>query len=63
MKLCKIAAAVFLGLSLSACVDGGSNSVARLDTLSTACPTSPMMQTAGLPVRCGPQSALPYTVQ
>lgn len=63
MSATKIILSLTAALSLAACVDGG-NSVARLDTLSASCPGSPHMQTmAGLPMRCGPQTAAPFTLQ
>jgi len=61
MKFAMFAA---VALSLSACIDGGSAaSVARLDTLSHSCSSTHMRTIDGLPMRCGPQVAAPYTFQ
>lgn len=51
--------------SLSACMGTAQPvAVTQNDTLSMACAGSPHMQTLGnLPVRCGPQSAKPYSFQ
>ena len=59
----KYVAMIAATLSLSACMmEGGNASVARMDTYSASCPGSQHMQTAfGLPMRCGPQAASPYT--
>ncbi|MEY1554510.1 hypothetical protein AB3Y40_02655 [Yoonia sp. R2331] len=60
----KYAALATIALTLSGCLESSNGaSVARLDTLSASC-GSPHMQTMnGLPMRCGPQVASPYTFQ
>ena len=60
MKFAMIAVAA---VTLSACVDGGGASVARMDTLSSNCPSQHMQTMNGLPMRCGPQVASPYSFQ
>ena len=60
MKFAYLAAAA---LTLSACMDGANSaSVARLDTLSSSCSSLHMQTMNGLPMRCGPQTAAPYTM-
>ena len=60
----KYALMITAALSLSACMEGSSGaSVARLDTLSSSCPSQHMQTMNGLPMRCGPQVAAPYTYQ
>lgn len=58
----KTFALLAFALSLSACVDSANpDSVARLDTLSSSCGNAHMQTLNGLPMRCGPQVASPYT--
>ncbi len=62
MKFCL---AAVLTLGLSGCMGSGTpqNSAAALDTHSASC-ANPNMGTAnGLPMRCGPQVAKPYSYQ
>ena len=60
----KYFAMIAAALTLSACMEVGDASVARMDTYSASCPNSQHMQTTlGLPMRCGPQAAAPYTYQ
>ena len=59
----KAIALIAATLTLSACMGGGADSVARLDTYSASCPNSPHMKTMGnLPMRCTGQVASPYTL-
>ncbi len=49
-------------LALSGCLESSNSaSVARLDTLSSSCGNPNMQTLNGLPMRCGPQVASPYT--
>ena len=58
----KIAFCLAAALSLSACLETTSTaSVARFDTLSATCGSTHMQTMNGLPMRCGPQVAAPYT--
>jgi len=51
-------------MALSACMSSGSQSVTRAKASVGACPGIPYMQaSAGMEVRCGPQSQLPYQLQ
>lgn len=49
-------------LALSACMDS-SVAVTQSDTLSLTCPSVHMKTMNNLPMRCGPQSVSPYTIQ
>ncbi len=58
----KFATLATIALMLSGCLEsGGGASVARLDTLSSSCGSTHMQTMNGLPMRCGPQTAAPYT--
>ena len=60
----KYAILATVALTLSGCLESsGGASVARLDTLSSSCGNPHMGTLNGLPMRCGPQVAAPYTFQ
>ncbi len=60
----KFAALATTALLLSGCLESTPGaSVARMDTLSSSCGNANMQTLNGLPMRCGPQAASPYTFQ
>ena len=62
----KLALSATTALTLSACMGMDAPnpaSVARLDTLSASCGNPHMGTLNNLPMRCGPQVALPYTLK
>ena len=60
----KISLAIVAATTLSACVSGGgAPAVTQNDTLSSSCGITHMQTMNGLPMRCGPQSAAPYTMR
>lgn len=63
-QMMKFAIFATLAITLSGCLESSSGaSVARLDTLSSSCGNPNMQTLNGLPMRCGPQVASPYTFQ
>ena len=59
-----LAATALLGLTACMGLDAANPaSVARLDTLSASCGNPHMGTLNDLPMRCGPQVALPYTLK
>ncbi len=60
----KISFAIIVTLGLSACMSGSTGqSAALLDTHSATCDNANLRTANGLPMRCGPQVAKPYTYQ
>ncbi|MFO7805995.1 MAG: hypothetical protein R6V30_10055 [Paracoccaceae bacterium] len=60
-----LALTLFASLSLSACVgiDGGPSVTRDIVDHGLSCPSSPhMVTTSNLPVRCGPQRPMPYSM-